>query len=119
MSMTFNATDRARRQSPYRNTNLLAADQQVKAGATDVEYLNVYNPDTALAYLQLYDALAADVTVGTTVPTHSIPIPAGAIYDVQLVQAMQFDVGLTIAMTTTPGGAVAPGTGAVVNARYV
>lgn len=119
MAMTFNATERARRQSPYRNTNLLATKQEVKQGATDVEYFNVYNPDAALAYLQLYDALAANVTVGTTTPTHSIPVPAGAIYDVPLLQAMQFDVGLTIAMTTTPGGAIAPGTGAVVNARYV
>lgn len=98
--------------------------QTIKAGPGWLYMLEVSNPNTADAFIQLFDALAADVTVGTTTPKHSFLVPAGAsatqrgAMDRVWVEGLAFETGITYACTTTPTGNGDPTTGLTVNANY-
>ena len=65
----------------------------------------LFNTTGAAAYLQIFDADADDVTVGTTVPTASIGNAIGAAFSVEFSKPIRFTTGLTIASTTTRSGA--------------
>ena len=99
----------------YRNAALKATKTTVKAAPGIVYGWKIQNLDGADAYLQLYDALAANVTVGTTTPTFSIWLPASGGDDLILPVPIRFTVGIVVAATTTIGGAVAPTNGELVN----
>ncbi len=103
---------------PYRNAALKAAKQTVKASRTRVYGWKVQNLDNATAYLHLYDALEADVTVGTTVPTYSVWLPASGGDDLSIPEPLAFDVGLVVAATTGLTGSTAPTNGELVNLFY-
>jgi hypothetical protein len=98
--------------------------QACKAGPGYIRGIEVSNRNTTEAYLQLFDALAADVSVGTTVPTLSFKIPAGDGTDNGAMDkdfgpyGIQFDTGITYACTTTATGAVDPTLGLYVNLLY-
>lgn len=96
-----------------------AAVDETKAAAqigyTQLGSIEIENPNTVVCYLQLFDALAADVTVGTTTPTLTLAIPKGDGTDGGLVTreyAMppRFEKGLVYAITTTRTGNDAPTT---------
>jgi hypothetical protein len=78
-------------------------------------WINVENPGAAKAYLQLFNALAADVTLGTTVPNLSVPIPAGAIWDAPLPVPIGFTTACSVAATATATGSGAPASNFVLN----
>lgn len=63
--------------SSYRKTNLSSTDQQIKAKNGNIYGFTFINPNTDAVYVKFYDALAADTTVGTTVPFAIIGVPAG------------------------------------------
>lgn len=87
------------------SSSLTSTKVQLSAVPSDIIYVNIENPDaTNKAYVQFFDALAADVTVGTTKPRRSIQIPAGATWDCAFQSLMGFDVAITIAATTTREG---------------
>lgn len=99
--------------------------QTMKAGPGWLYMLEVSNPNTADAFIQLFDALAADVTVGTTTPKHSFLVTAAAASDRRggidrswLPIGLGFETGITYACTTTPTGNGDPTTGLTVNANY-
>lgn len=77
-----------------------------------------FNTGGAVSYLQFFDALVADVTVGTTTPTFVIPLPAGGGYDAEYVLPEGFRTGIVIACTATAAGAGAPGADAIVKLGY-
>ena len=64
---------------------------------------HIVNLTAALNYVQVFNLPAADVTVGTTVPTLSLPLPASGEATLYL-GGLDFDA-LTIACTTTATGA--------------
>lgn len=79
-----------------------------------------FNPDaTNKAYVQFFDVLAASVVLGTTVPKFVLPLPPGGGIDGGMVLPRKFNVALTFAVTTTPGGLTAPVTDCIVQFDYL
>lgn len=60
-----------------RPSNLDETKREVKATAGNVYAYTFINPNTSPVYVKIYDAAAADVTVGTTVPKLVVAVPAG------------------------------------------
>lgn len=97
----------------------------VHVGRTLVFNIHVVGGDTTDTFLQMFDAAAASVTVGTTTPTLSFILPGGtgasnhgAYADVFPVP-LQFSNSLSIAVTTTATGNGAPTNDAVVNIGWL
>ena len=94
--------------------------QAVKAAPGRIYAMEVSNPNTANAFIQLFDALAANVTVGTTTPKQSYIVPASGAMDKSFADSpLEFGVGITYACTTTATGSTDPTTGLVVNIQYL
>lgn len=103
---------------PYRNPALKnTKDTATTDGGAVVTYVHIYNLDAATTYLQLYDALAANVTVGTTTPTYTIAVPtSGWIDNTDGEGIWRFQHGLVVAATTAiDGSGSAPTNGLLVN----
>lgn len=69
----------------YRNTALSSTDVQAQVASAAGLYIrgfNIINPNSTDVYVKFYDALAADVTVGTTTPALTLFVPAnGTIFE--------------------------------------
>ena len=93
---------------------LSATKVELFSGDVGIVWISLGNQaNTATTYLQIFDADSDDVTVGTTAPTLSIPIPASSAYDTAFAPPMvkiDFTNGCTVAATTTRTGSTAPGT---------
>lgn len=95
---------------PFFNDAVAAAAVQVKAGPGQLFALKLVNTTAAVAYLQIFDQLAANVTVGTTAPkwvirlaaSESTPIPL--IVPLGIGQLQASNPGISMAGTTTAGG---------------
>lgn len=93
--------------------------QSIKTSPGSLHYLHVYNPNGAVAFLQLFDLATATVTVGTSTPKQSYVIPAGGAYEMIATNfIMKFEVAISYACTTTPTGNGDPATGLTVNAHF-
>lgn len=104
----------------YSNLALAETKAVVRAGGCLMFNIVIFNPDTsASSYVQFFDALTADVTVGSTTPTFVIPAgpKGGGILTLNCPRA--FRTGVVVACTATATGAGAPGTAAVVSFDYV
>lgn len=75
----------------------------VTASQCLVHGLVVVNQTAAEAFLQVFDKLTADVTVGTTVPDYFIPVPAsgGVVIPLSKVGFAHL-TGVVIACCTSP-----------------
>jgi len=94
--------------------------QAVKTIPGNVESFQVSNPGASAAYFNLYNQTA--VTVGTTVPTIQVLVPATSTVSVPFnVNGVKFDVGIMVAATdiSTPLSAVAPASSQIGNVQYV
>lgn len=69
---------------------------------------NVYNPNNSIIYIQAFNKLAANITLGTTVPDLIFPIPANGYWDGYWNVSHDWSTGLVLAATTTPTGSIAP-----------
>jgi len=82
--------------------------QQVKGSTGSIAGWSVLNTTSAIAYVQVFNALAANVTLGSTTPDWVIPVPAngttGAGTNGWLPIAILHSTGITIACTTTRTG---------------
>lgn len=105
--------------TPYSNTALSNTKQQVKASAGKLYGWMVHNPSAATAYIQVWDVASGSITVGTTPPTYTIPLPAGASANVMSERGVSHATAINIAATTTPTGSTAPGTALVVSLFYI
>ena len=103
----------------YSNTAVAATKVAALTGSFLVFNFTCFNPDTALAYIQFFDALTANVTVGATTPYFVLPLPAGGGIDSQLFCPKAFHTGIVFAATTLPTNAVAPGANCIVQFDYV
>lgn len=109
----------------YRNVDA-NAEASIATEPAVLHWLHVMNMTAAVAYLHLYDAAAADVTPGTTVPDFTFPIPTagdtnGSGFNLPLgPDGQAFSNAITLVATTTiDGSAGDPGTnGVIVNAGY-
>lgn len=97
----------------YFNPALLAVPTAVKTITGVIKSFSFYNPSNAIAYVQMFDMPALGVTLGTSQPILSYPVPAGGWYDFE--PNAKFNTAITLAATTTPTGAVAPSAGVVCN----
>lgn len=95
------------------NTN-----SQVKSGAGTLGGYYIYNPNTSVAYIQIFDTATGSITVGTTVPKLSIGIPASSAANLNSDQGIAFATAICVAATTTATGASAPSTALDCNFWY-
>lgn len=99
---------------PYRNIDLLAADVTVRAEESILVGGYVWNDHaTDVRYLKLYDALIADITVGTTTPLMTIGLPAQRLTKLDQGDIL-FEIGIAAAATTDVAGNAAPSANDVV-----
>lgn len=103
--------------SRYFNAALTAV-ATVKASSGSIVYMNFYNPNATVVYMQLFNNTTA--TLGTTTPTFSIAVPPNANYDITFPYYNRHTTGITIGPWSVPGNSAgsAPGTGLVVNIGY-
>jgi hypothetical protein len=75
------------------------------------------NANAAKTYVQLYDAAATgDVTLGTTVPVLTIPMPSSTPLNAHsLAEAIPFRKGIVAVTSTAVDGTGAPGAASCVN----
>lgn len=73
----------------------------VSASAAGLRSYNLVNPNTYPVYAKLYDALEANVTVGTTAPVKTIAIPSGGVWTQEDNGVIQraFATGIVLAVT--------------------
>lgn len=102
----------------YYNGALNATKAVVKAGAGAISSIHIHNPSNAAAYLQVFDALTADVTVGTTVPTFTIGTATLVHNNFTLSAPLEFTIGCVVASCTTVTGNTNPSTANVVTIGY-
>ncbi len=84
-------------------------------GGGDVVGIDAANINAEDLFIQLFDSLSADVTVGTTTPNYVVVVPGGddtnrAGTQWQPPGNMKFTTGITYAVTTTAGGSTGPDT---------
>lgn len=90
----------------FRSLDLDETEEEVKATAGCLFALELVNRTTSVRYVKLYNATAANVTVGTTTPIATFALPAALTSDVLVVMknfgglGLTFDTALSIACTT-------------------
>jgi hypothetical protein len=90
----------------HRSIDLDESEEEVKATAGVVYGMWVCNLATTTRYIKFYNAAAADVTVGTTTPVITIPIPGNSADDVSgafNVGGMGIGFGTAICIAATTG----------------
>jgi hypothetical protein len=114
--------------TPYKNLDVDETEDEVKGTAGKVFWVHAINLTAVKQYLKFYNATAANVTVGTTTPVLTFPIPTmadtnGAGFTINFGDAgVQFTTAITIAATTAfaDNDTGAPAANAViVNLGYV
>jgi len=80
------------------------------AGILGIAYC--YNPNSTVAYVQVFNVATGSVTVGTTAPTFFFAIPATSIggFGFGGGSGLYFSTAISIAATTTSTGGSAPST---------
>ena len=86
--------------------------KQVKAIGGIVSIVHCWNPNSQQIYVQLFNALPANVTLGTTVPVAFVPIAATTTggWSISPLALGGFPVAISVAATTTAEGNGAPAT---------
>lgn len=112
--------------TPYKNLDVDETEDEVKGTAGQVYWIHAINTTAAPLYLKFYNATAASVTVGSTTPVLTLPVPAnadsdGAGFTLSIPNGIAFGTAITIAATTGVADADtgAPGANAlIVNLGY-
>lgn len=90
-----------REKKTYRNVG--ATEVEVSQNSIVLSGILFHNDDAAVAFIQMFDALAANITVGTTVPDVVIRLAADSFLPVDC-HDMKFSTALTFVVTTTAEG---------------
>ena len=85
----------------------------VKAGSASLYGVSLVNTGSSAAYVQLFDAAAGSVTLGTTAPKMAFWVPANGAWEEKFTgeAKVAFATALTMAAATTATGGTAPATG--------
>lgn len=90
------------------SASVTATKATVFTGTGRISGFVILNNAAAITYIQVFDALAANVTVGTTAPTYVIPLPASGAVTMPTADiprnALTFTLGCVIASCTTRTG---------------
>lgn len=96
---------------PFFNDAVAGTVVQVKAGAGQLVYLKLVNTTAAAAYLQIFDLLAASVTLGTTTAKWTVRLAANESVSVPMLLPLGLGqvnslatAGISMAGTTTATG---------------
>lgn len=87
----------------YKNIDVDESEDQIKGTAGQVYWIHAINLNAAVRYLKFYNATSASVTVGTTVPDLTFPVPAsttGAGFVLSIPNGIAFGTAITVAATT-------------------
>lgn len=89
----------------YKNIDVDQTEDQVKGTAGQVYWIHAINLKATPLFLKFYNVAAASVTVGTTVPDLTFPVPSqgdtnGAGFNIAIPNGIEFDTAITIAATT-------------------
>jgi hypothetical protein len=103
----------------YRNIDVDETEDAIKASAGQVYFIQCTNLDATVIYLHFYDAGTGSVTVGTTTPDLTFAVPTqgdgnGAGFVLNIPNGIAFATAITVAATTTVGGAGGPGANEVI-----
>lgn len=101
---------------PY-SSSLTNTVVNVTTAATRLAGYYIDNPNAAMTYIQLFNATAGAVTLGSTAPTLSFGIPASAAANLAGMR-VSFTTALSIAATTTRAGSTGPSSVVDVNFYY-
>ncbi|MDE2096641.1 MAG: hypothetical protein KGL39_05285 [Patescibacteria group bacterium] len=105
--------------TPLRINAITNTAVAIKGSTGQLGMLQCTNNAAAVTYFQVYNVAQGSVTVGTTLPTLSIAVPATSSAGFALpVSGMQFSTAISIAATTTATGSTAPGTTGDCNVGY-
>jgi len=105
--------------TPYFDSDGDNTAQALNASATKLYKLSVQNPNASIAFVQIFNAAAGDVIVGTTTPDYVIPVLGNSATVEDFVAPLDLGTAATYACTTTATGNGDPSTGLVVSAAYV
>ncbi|HEV2412232.1 MAG TPA: hypothetical protein VGS28_00295 [Candidatus Saccharimonadales bacterium] len=89
----------------------------VKATAGQVYGWYIYNPNSAVSFVQFYNSTTGSTVVGTSV-INPIGIPPGGASNIVAAFGIAFSTAITIAACTTAGGNTAPATALIANIYY-
>lgn len=94
--------------------------QTLFEGRGNLFSVHLDNNHSAAVYIQFFDKLADDVTVGTTAPDFTMMLPASSSRDVvpEGCPIRFFGIGCVYAVTAARTDATAPGADASVSFRY-
>jgi hypothetical protein len=84
----------------FRSIDLDETEEEVKATAGQVFGWYMFNAAATTHYVKFYNATTANVTVGTTTPVMTIPLPAGAGANIEFTNGIAFGTAITVAATT-------------------
>jgi hypothetical protein len=114
--------------TPYKNLDCDETEDDIKTSAGKLGWIHVINRSTGVRYIKFYNDTAANVSVGTTVPVLSFPVPTmadtnGAGFTISFGDAgVQFSAAICVAATTgvADNDTGAPGTNDIVlNAGFL
>lgn len=105
----------------FRSIDLDETEEDVKTSAGQLYGYYLFNAAASVRYFKFYNATAASVSVGTTTPVLTIPVPAGSAANVFTAIGVDFGTAITAACTTGIADADTGAPGAnecVLNAYY-
>ena len=104
----------------YHNAALTSTKVAVATSKRNLHGFIFENTNDVPVYVHFYDAASDDVTVGSTTPTFSIPVPAGGYADrLSDMPIKEMGTALTIACTTSKtGGSGTPSTSILAQLNY-
>jgi hypothetical protein len=86
--------------SAFRSIDLDETEEEIKATAGQVYGWYLYNTSASVRFVKFYNATAASVTVGSTAPVLTIPVPATSGANVFSDIGIAFSTAITVAATT-------------------
>lgn len=104
--------------SNKRFVNLNATVQNVLLSQVLFGGLIVENNQAAAAWIQIFNLPAASVTLGTTVPDYEFLVAANGNKYIFIPDGVRLGTSLSVASTTTEGGAVASAAGVLANILF-
>lgn len=93
---------------PHHDLTVTNAAENASAAGSWLVGGDIYNPGASVAYLQVFDSAAADVTLGSSTPVWTVAIPATSAREIDPPRPIQCLTRISYAVTATRTGAGAP-----------